>query len=263
MIIKTEIIDSFLEHGNLDAVKNHWIYSVIVPGQYTFENPNNVNKELLVHLYETIKNRLYQFKPLNEELWHKIFGELCIPDTTAIYLIVGMPKPYDAVVREDQAGMRCIILDLVRLCTYADSLEELDFIAADFLTHELSHVLMSQKYPYSKQIPKVNVLKQLVFDEGIAHFLSYQEDVLSVDWHTDKMNNRRDSVYQKLRYYLTQEQELTADAFLNANTGPFWDKYASISGMFAVVSYCEHGGKLEDLLEKGPTALLDIIEKGI
>ena len=57
MIIKTEIIDSFLEHGNLDAVKNHWIYSVIVPGQYTFENPNNVNKELLVHLYETIRTR--------------------------------------------------------------------------------------------------------------------------------------------------------------------------------------------------------------
>ena len=29
MIIKTEIIDSFLENGNLDAVKNHWIYHSI------------------------------------------------------------------------------------------------------------------------------------------------------------------------------------------------------------------------------------------
>ena len=263
MIIKTEIIDSFLEYGNLNAVKDHWIYQAIVPGQFTFEEPKNVNRELLVHLYETIKNRLYNFKPLNERLWHKIFSNLQIPDTTAIYLIVGLPQPYDAVVREDKVGMRCIILDLVRLCTYADSLEELDFIAADFLTHELSHVLVSQKYPYSKKVPKIEVLKQLVFDEGIAHFLSYEEDVLSVDWHTDKMNNRRNSVYQKLRYYLTQEEALTHEAFRNANTGSFWDKYASISGMFAVISYCERGGCLEELLEKGPDALLDIIEKRI
>ena len=70
---------------------------------------------------------------------------------------------------------------------------------------------MSQRYPYSKHLPKANVLKQLVFDEGIAHFLSYKEDVLSLDWHTDKMNNRRESVYQKLRYYLTQEYALTPE----------------------------------------------------
>ena len=262
MIIKTEIIDSFLENGNLDAVKNHWIYHSIRPGQYTFEEPEDVNKELLVHLYETIQSRLYKFKPLNEALWHKVFGDMKIPDTTAIYLIAGSPKPYDGVVREDQSGMRCIILDLVRLCTYADYLEELDFIAADFLTHELSHVLMSQKYPYSKHQLEVEVLKQLVFDEGIAHFLSYKEDVLSIDWHTDQMNNRRESVYQKLHYYLQQEY-LTPKAFSQANTGPFWDKYASISGMFAVISYCEQGGKLEKLLDKGPNALIEIIEKGI
>ena len=262
MIIKTEIIDSFLENGNLDAVKNHWIYHSIRPGQYTFEEPEDVNKELLVHLYETIQSRLYKFKPLNEALWHKVFGDMKIPDTTAIYLIAGSPKPYDGVVREDQSGMRCIILDLVRLCTYADYLEELDFIAADFLTHELSHVLMSQKYPYSKHQLEVEVLKQLVFDEGIAHFLSYKEDVLSIDWHTDQMNNRRESVYQKLHYYLKQEY-LTPKAFSQANTGPFWDKYASISGMFAVISYCEQGGKLEKLLDKGPNALIEIIEKGI
>ena len=87
--------------------------------------------------------------------------------------------------------------------------------------------------------------------------------MLSLDWHTDKMNNRRESVYQKLRYYLTQEYALTPEAFSKANTGSFWDKYASISGMFAVISYCEQGGKLEELLDKGPNALLEIIEKGI
>ena len=44
MIIKTEIIDSFLEYGNLNAVKEHWIYQAIVPGQFTFEEPKNVNR---------------------------------------------------------------------------------------------------------------------------------------------------------------------------------------------------------------------------
>lgn len=263
MIIKTEIIDSFLEHGNLNMVKDHWIYHSIIPGRYIFEEPSYVNKELVIHLYEAIQNRLYNFKPLNEGLWHQIFQEMEIPDTTAVYLIAGSPKPYDGFVREDQSGMRCIILDLVRLCTYADRLEELDYIATDFLTHELAHVLISEKYPYYKHSPKVDVLKQLVFDEGIAHFLSYKEDVLSLDWHTEQMNNRRESVYQKLRYYLTQKNSLTQEAFLKANTGSFWDKYASISGMFAVISYCEQGGKLEELLDKGPDVLIEIIEKGI
>ena len=77
------------------------------------------------------------------------------------------------------------------------------------------------------------------------------------------MNNRRESVYQKLRYYLIQENALTKEAFLKANTGSFWDKYASISGMFAVISYCEQGGELEELLDKGAEVLIEIIEKGI
>lgn len=47
-------MDTFLETGNLDAVKDHWIFHKIVPGEYTFEVPKDISKTKLIELYRII-----------------------------------------------------------------------------------------------------------------------------------------------------------------------------------------------------------------
>ena len=259
--INSEIIEEYLKTGNLDNAKNHWIYKIIVPGENKFETPDDVCLKACTELFESTRKKLLDFKPLNKDLWIKIFGPTQIPDTISVYLIVGAPKGYEAIVRKDSEGNRYIIIDLAQICTYSDDINRLDFIIFDFITHEVAHALISMKYPYHEKLTKLQLLKQLIFDEGIAHFLSYQEDVLALDWHTDEMNKRKEAAYKKVSYYLNHIEEFSLEKLKQANSGSFWDKFASIAGMFAMVEYTENGGSLETLLSDGPEIFIEYIIK--
>ena len=199
MIIKSEIIDEYLKTGNLINVADHWIYHHIVPGEYRLEEPRDFSLKTFNWLYKKTREKLINFTPLNLELWDRIFGPIQIPNHILIYLIVGAPKGYEAIVREDSSGNRYIIIDLAQICNYSTDMNQLDFIIFDFITHEVAHALISLKYPYSNHLSKSQLLNQLTFDEGIAHFLSYREYVLEVDWHTDEMKKRKAAAYQHLK----------------------------------------------------------------
>ena len=263
MIINTEIIDFYLENRNLESIKNHWIFNAIVPGKYSFDEPKNIKHNQLIQLYQIVKERLIHFQPLNQSLWKEVFGEMQIPDTTIVYLMVGSPKPYDAMVRKDEEGNFCILLDLVRICDYSEDVDKLKEIACDFITHELAHVLVGQQYPYSENLTEADFLIQLVFDEGISHFLSHQEDVLSVEWDSLEMKKRRQKSYEKICYYLKHEEELTDEVYIKANSGVFWEKFAAIGGMFAVLDYYRAAGSFNELLAQGPSSLLPFIKEGM
>ena len=257
--INSEIIDEYLESGNLNGVIDHWIYQIIIPGEHSFKEPEGFSLETFKQLYENTKKKLINFTPLNKDLWFRIFGPTQIPDTITVCLIVGAPKGNEAIVREDRNGHRYIMIDLAQIYTYSRDINQLDFIIFDFITHEVAHALISLKYPYSDKLTKAQLLKQLTFDEGIAHFLSYQEDVLSVDWNTEEMKQRKASAYNKLNYFLEHVDGFSIELMRQSNSGAFWDKFASISGMFAIMEYHEKGGRLSRLLTHGPDLLIEYI----
>lgn len=259
--INSEIIDEYLEIGDLKAVVDHWIYRIIIPGEHRYKEPEEFCLETFKQLYENTKEKLINFTPLNHNLWLRIFGPTEIPSNITICLIVGAPKGNEAIVREDNNGNRYIIIDLAQICTYSQDINQLDFIIFDFITHEVAHALVCLKYPYSDKLSKVQLLKQLTFDEGIAHFLSYQEDVLKVDWHSEEMEKRKASAYSKLNYFLEHVDDFSLELMKQSNSGSFWDKFASISGMFAIIEYYEKGGRLSRLLTHGPDLLIEYILK--
>ena len=259
--INSEIIESYLKDGNLNNVKNHWIYKTITSGDYKVEEPQNICLKDFKKLFEETKKELINFKPLNRNLWIKIFGPTPIPNNISVYLIVGAPPGYEAIVRKNNEGNRYIIIDLAQIFTYSSDIEQLDDIILDFVTHEVAHALISLKYPYHENLTKRQLLKQITFDEGIAHFLSYQEHVLKIDWETEVMKQRKHFVYEKLNYYLTHIDEFSMSCLKKANSGPFWEKFASIAGMFAMVEYAQNGGTLETLLSDGPEVIIEHIIK--
>lgn len=255
MLTNFEVIDTFLTTGK---IPEHWVFQLIQEG-YT-PVADEMPKAILEKLYENTKKDLEPFKPLNEDLWIRIFGPTMIPDYVTVWLVVGAPKGREAVVRSDGSGQLHLIVDLGQICSYSSLVSRLHFIIFDFLTHELAHVLIGQKYRYLKTMPRDLLLRQLAFDEGIAHFLSFDEDVLSIEWDSQEMVCRRQSANERFNYFLQRADQLTYLDLKAANKGPFWDKYASIAGMFAMVDYCQNEGNLENLLADGPKFLTEFIQ---
>lgn len=258
MKINSEIISYFLEHKHLRDYQNHWIYNKIVPGEYTFEEPGNVNYEQLNKFKNLVEEQILDFKPFNEYLWNQIFDSIEVSPTTTIYLIVGSPQPYDAMVREYN-NERYIILDLIRILNYTDDFDKLKSIVNDFLTHEIAHILIGSKYPYLESMSIEDKFIQMIFDEGIAHFISYKEDVLNVDWQSKEMKTHHQNTFEKLRYYLNNRSEISNQTLIEANSGTFWGKYVSIGGMFAVKEYYDTHLNFSNLLNDGPQNLLEFI----
>lgn len=149
-------------------------------------------------------------------------------------------------------GERYIILDLIRILGYTDDFDRLKSIVNDFLTHEIAHILIGSKYPYLESMSLEDTFIQMIFDEGIAHFISYKEDVLNVDWKSPYMKKHYQNVVEKLRYYLNNRNEISEQTLIEANSGTFWGKYASIGGMFAIKEYYDAHLNFSNLLNDGP-----------
>ncbi|WP_032121159.1 hypothetical protein [Clostridium amazonitimonense] len=269
MIFNTEILDTYLTEKSLEGMKNHWIFNSIVEGEYLIEEPKDVDEHKLKDVYRILIEKLQNFEPLNKCLWQQFFGNIKVPDTICIYLIVGSPDPYDAMVRKDAEGNNCIIIDLVRISSYAEDITKLSDIVSNFITHEMAHILIGDMYPYpSIEASLFDNLKHIVFDEGIAHFLAFKDDVLSFDWYSDEMNIRRKKSYETLVSILKKDSNSDKKQILEkSNSGLFWEKFGSISGLFAIVDYYNCNNKdikvFKHIFEKGPDLLIAFILNSI
>jgi hypothetical protein len=265
MIVNTEILDTYLTEKSLEGIKNHWIFNSIVQGQYLFEEPKDVDENKLRAIYKTLLGKLKNFEPLNKYLWQQFYGDMQVPDTVCVYLIVGSPNPYDAMVREDAEGNDCVIFDLVRISSYSEDVSKISDIVSNFVTHEISHIFTNNIYPYpTLEDSLFDNLKHIVFDEGIAHFLSFKDDILSIDWYSDEMNIRRKKSNETLLNALEKDSNVDKNQILeSSNSGLFWEKFAAISGLFAIIDYYYFNDKdikvFKYIFEKGPDLLIDFI----
>jgi hypothetical protein len=265
MIVNTEILDEYLTEKSLKGVKDHWIFNSIVEGQYIFEEPKDVDEHRLRAVYKILVDELKNFQPLNKCLWQQFYGDIQVPDTICVYLIVGSPNPYDAMVREDSKGNNCVIFDLVRISSYSEDVSKISDIVSSFVTHEISHILTNNVYPCSAiENSLFDNLKHIVFDEGIAHFLSFKNDILSIDWYSDEMNMRRKNSYKMLINVLKNNSNVDKKQILQrSNSGLYWEKFGAISGVFAIIDYYNSNGKdikvFKYIFEKGPDLLIDFI----
>lgn len=265
MIVNTEILEAYLTEKSLEGIKDHWIFNSIVEGQHLMEEPKDFDEHKLRDVYKLLVDKLKNFEPLNKCLWQQFFGDMQLPDTICVYLIVGSPDPYDAMVREDPESNNCIILDLIRVSSYSEDICKLSEIVSSFVTHEISHILTNNIYHYQAAEDSLfDNLKHIVFDEGIAHFLSFKENILSIDWYSDEMNIRRKNSYRTLYNALKNDSDVNKNQLLEkSNSGLFWEKFGAISGLFGIIDYYYLKGKdikiFKYLFEKGPDLLIDFI----
>ena len=244
MTIDDSIVRKYLSGENPETYKNCWIYSALDEG-YLFEDPDPQNREWVSMLCTKLKNQIRNYLPRNMHTVKNLFPEFddVVRDYT-VMLVVGFPDPYDAMALEHK-GKGYTIFDLIQFG--ADSLDE-TYSCHRVLTHELIHLCLDRKYPKPIGLSYVDELNYTAFQEGFAHALTFPEDIATFKFH--------DSLAEKYTYSRRQLQialrETDPDRqkqyLVSADTGDYWDKYASISGKLFLLNNLE---SIEELLLSG------------
>lgn len=151
-----------------------------------------------------------------------------------LYLVVGLPAPYDALVRSDHKGETCIIIDLYRILTYTGKPEDLPRIIRGFLTHELVHIMNHKVIVIEDKTDKEEILKYIYIDEGLAHYLAYLGSDMGISIDEAINLGKMDPSKKKMAYYLDNPGQINQEVIMQACSGAYWDKFVCLDGMRAI-----------------------------
>ncbi|WGS65580.1 hypothetical protein [Marinitoga aeolica] len=263
MKINTEIIDYFLKEKKVEGIFNHKIFSMIESGKILFEAPPVKAYERIKYTYSLFMSLLKNFKPCNFKIWKTIFEnyERDVFDFT-VYFIVGAPSPYDAMIRYDENNNTFMIFDIYQMSNSSMEISKLKKNISLLITHELAHILIHKKYKWPDKIGKQ--MKYLFFDEGLAHFLSYSENIEKINWKEKSLLEKKNKSYKILKNEMNvnKDKEFLIKGITASN---YWDKYIAISGMFAISDFFYYNNNdinsLKDIFKKGPDFLYDFWKK--
>lgn len=261
--INDTIVLNYLNHMDLSEHKNDWFFhasSICAGGKniFTIPSDNAGLRESVQLIYDSLKTLVIHFTPLNQPVWDILFPYWREVEYS-VDLIVGFPKPYDAVTDTAPDGSKHIILDLVRWANYNLSKDSLVDTARNLLTHEMTHVLISQKYPRISEISTgddyVLSLDKILFDEGFAHLLSYNAmEIDRVEWKSEDLEKVYNSGKTALKNALCETNPVKQQAFLEmASSGSYYEKFACMCGMLYLA---------KKWMEDGIQGLYDEMELG-
>lgn len=241
MNLETQIIDSYLAGENIDKFKNHWIYWTVGQGEFKgkniFNKPSSDNIENVQRLYDEVKQCLVDFQPFNRELWDILFQNWrLVLERVEVYLTIGLPEPNDATVIKSPLGNNVIVLDLGCWTKYLDH-TNITQLVRNLITHECCHICIQKYNPIiDKDYESGNYLMKLnslVFNEGLAHLLSFCENINRYDWHNNKISEVKSKSLSRLREAI-EESEIEKqnshlyDSIFGEN---YYDKFGSMIGM--------------------------------
>lgn len=265
MILHTQIADEYLNGEEIMSHKNDWMYmdfeNVPVAGASIFSMPDisSEMKEKVRKVLQIISEVLKNFRPFNQEIWDSLFPDW--QQTAAgvtVDLIVGFPRPYDAIVKYDSAGNAHVIFDL---CCWSSYLEKynIEKLARGLLTHEIFHVLTMDRYPELKEDSEEReyqtALDKVTFNEGFAHLVSFGNDEISVvDWHSEIICNVWKHSLMQMKQALKCEDRAEQKQYLFAGQcGSYYEKFACMAGMIYLGRVWEQDGVkgLGKIMEQG------------
>lgn len=248
MLVDDSVVLQYLNDNNAGNISSHWIFQNIEKGKLLFEAPDDAKRDQVNKILISIKKTLLEFIPLNKDVYSALYPEWrSIIKEADILLVVGCPKPYDAMVREHD-GKEYIIFDLMRFCDYSEQGYDIDMLIRKLVTHETSHLCLHMKYPIPASDDFPEQLKYIVFDEGFAHLLSYKDNIQKFDFSA-VINEHYNQSLMKLKEAM-KEKDYNKQMILleQSNSGSYWSKFAAISGkLFLAI----HLNDIEKLYKNG------------
>lgn len=221
---------SFRVTLNLSSKPSSELDSGLFPDGVTTSAKAPVDSQTL----EALSKIITQFNSSGDTLLTDVFSALHTAQIFEFDVIAtsGIPAPYDAwTVSHD--GKPVMLFNLSEWTS-----DEISRYGLPILLHEVSHGLLAGPLKTHEDIETYpEALEKIVIDEGIAHFIGFpdnREDIL--EKHFDKWSSSEallKKAEQKLAASYVDEEE-KEDLLLKSNTGPYWEKFGAISGMFRV-----------------------------
>lgn len=191
---------------------------------------------------DLLEDQINSFNKQGDVLLNEIFSSFYRKSSFEIAVVAtqGVPKPYDAWTAIYRGGQAIFF----NLSVWEK--EKLQKKGLSIIIHEITHVLLAELIKPPINTP-IEILNTIMLDEGLAHFTGYSGDrkmLLSDEvkrWHAaEKM--LEEAKEKLLKADLSQ---IDVDAIIKAaHTGPYWEKYGAISGMFrAAFVYQKRGAE--------------------
>lgn len=248
MEIYADIVTDYLEGKDLSSHKAEWFF--LQPG-YRFEAPDTseAQRAKVKRAYEQTLQSVQNFVPGNQAIWDALFPDWeSILQNAIVALIVGYPEPNDAVVMKSPTGEYTAILDMGLWAKYLDTVP-VGKLAHNLLTHEFCHVCIHQLVPELDEVQEsgeyLSKLDAFTFDEGFAHFVSYNGlEASEVDWNAGKLRkvglqSRADMLAARQENRSEQQEEWLQRAIFGSR---YYDKYACMCGMLYLARRWQEGG---------------------
>ncbi len=256
MKIDDSIVLGYLQGS--DDYEKHWLfYQISENGEYTFERPDPMQREMVEKALRETKQELTNFKPYNRELFSELFpGWKDVIRDANVILSVGCPKPYDALLRRYD-GKDYMIFDLIRFMEYQKAGKDMASMIRGLLTHEVTHSCIHADYP-EHAMTYQDKLEYIVFDEGFAHILSFTEDVKQYNFKPVIQRYYEGARKQLKEAFLETDSQKKEEYLELSNCGAYWDKFAAISGKLYLA---DHLDEILTIYQMGPHVMMSNILK--
>ena len=230
MIIDDKIVQQYLSGQSSDSYKDNWIFHCF--DHPVFEEPNYKHYEWIAKLHKKLIGQISAYKPRNYDLVKKVFADFdSIAASFTVMLVVGFADPYDAMVLE-HTGKEYMVFDLIQFGQ--ECLGE-NYSCHRVLTHELLHMCLHRKFPRLDALSYVESLRYKAFDEGFAHGLTYPENISGFVFD-DFLQDKYDIAAERIKRSLLETNPEKQQAYLaSADTGDYWEKFASIYGKLYIL----------------------------
>lgn len=247
MRIERQIVDDFLD-GN--TTLDGWIFSEVEPGKRLFDLSDVLTKKSQIRqLAGQITRMAQEFVPCSAGYYTRLFPDYQRQlQDYPVLLTVGIPAPYDAMVREHD-GREWIVFDMGRFLSCQNPQE----FARQMLTHETAHALLHQRWRPNPNASYREQLRFICFDEGFAHLLACGKELDSFDpsgWIEEHQAHALEQLRLALACKDAGEQQ---QWLMQAAAGPYWEKFAAIAGKLYLL---QHLDMLDELYQAGPQRLM-------
>ncbi|MET1249982.1 hypothetical protein ABWW58_14475 [Sporolactobacillus sp. STCC-11] len=106
------------------------------------------------------------------------------------------------------------------------------------MTHECAHLLLHQDYPTTYAKTSIEKLSYMLFDEGLAHTLATTRQLSN----PELLDRKEDALHSYRQALHEQDPDRQHSLLINACSGPYWNKFACVAGMFLWADLYSHSG---------------------
>lgn len=214
---------------------------------------------LMVNDETTDQSKIEIFRSLVEQVQRQgdsLLNDVFVPlhrdrrHSVQVVATSGVPQPYDAWTKTYKGSFAIFF----NLSEWTET--ELKESGLAVVKHEVTHVLLEPLLARPDERIYSSALDYIILNEGIAHLVGYSHDRASL------LSDKADKWWKAEEALANARQKLESPSvpaeekeslFMRSNAGPFWEKYAAISGMFRAASvYQRHGAQgLIDAIRAG------------